>query len=398
MTVGIVDSGVNANHPDLAGAVTASVACIGTGGDDRRCNGSGDDSSGHGTAVAGLVAGRGIPGGMAGVAPGASLLAVRVLNPVCLPQLVGGVLCRLLTNSDDVNAGIRWAVDHGAQVVNVSIEAVSLVGLPIGPAVQYAWAHGVDVVAATGNQANLLMGPGYDGLPMVTVTAVDRNNSRSSYANNVGQVRWGIAAPGGETVGSCPSTQVLSTTKTGYGCWWGTSFAAPQVSGALALLRAMGANATQAAELLAATAQPLAPHEPDPVFGYGLLSVGRAVSSLPTLVLPGGEVAGFVGGGTGARASGAPSGPGGGTESGTGRGARSGGGSASTTSSTALSGSPSVALAPAGSNTGLGGRLRHFFARTTSGGGMEPWAGMAIGLLVGAAGALVYRLRQRELG
>jgi hypothetical protein len=57
-----------------------------------------------------------------------------------------------------------------------------------------------------------------------------------------------------------------------------------------------------------------------------------------------------------------------------------------------------VALAPAGSNTGLGGRLRHFFARTTSGGGMEPWAGMAIGLLVGAAGALVYRLRQRELG
>jgi hypothetical protein len=234
---------------------------------------------------------------------------------------------------------------------------------------------------------------------MVTVTAVARNLSRASYANNVGQVRWGIAAPGGETVGSCPSSQVLSTTRTGYGCWWGTSFAAPQVSGALALLRAMGANATQAAELLAATAQPLAPHEPDTVFGYGLLSVGRAVTSLPTLLLPGGGVAGFVGGsGAGPRASGASSGLGGGTGSGTGRGARSGGGSASTTSSTALSGAPSVALAPAGSNTGLGGRLRHFFARSTSGGGMEPWAGVAIALLLAAAGSLLYRLRQQKVG
>ena len=139
------------------------------------------------------------------------------------------------------------------------------------------------------------------------------------------------------------------------------------------------------------------------MFGYGLLSVGRAVTSLPTLLLPGGGVAGVLGGpgssGSGSDAGGSGVSSGGGrTGSGTGRGARAGGGSASTTSSTALSGSPSVALAPAGSNTGLGGRFRHFFGTSTSGGGMEPWAGVAIALLVAAAGALVYRLRQRELG
>jgi subtilisin family serine protease len=274
-TVAVIDTGIDAGHPDLVGAVVGSVSCVGTGGDQSRCGGSGPDGDGHGTAVAGLIAGRGVPRGMAGVAPGASLLAVNVYPP-CLAR----VLCRLLTNSDDISAGIRWAVNHGANIVNISIGADSVLGLPIGPAVQYAWQHGVDVVAATGNDANLLGGSGFGDLPVIAVTALARSGVRAGYADNVGSAKWGLAAPGGETSGKCPDSQVLSTTLTGYACWWGTSFAAPQVAGALALLRSLRLDAQQAVDRLLATAQPIAVHEPDPVYGYGMLSVGRAVAGV----------------------------------------------------------------------------------------------------------------------
>jgi subtilisin family serine protease len=392
-TIAVIDSGVNAGHPDLAGAVIGAVACLNTGGAASRCQGSGTDTDGHGTSVAAIAAGRGVPGGVAGVAPAASILAVKVLNDLCLPQLVGGILCRLTTNSDDVNAAIRWAVDHGAGVVNVSIEGVTLLGLPIGPAVQYAWQHGVIVVAATGNNANLLMGPGYDGMPLVSVTAVTRAGALASYANNIGAVRWGIAAPGGELLGSCPSTQVLSARVTGYGCWWGTSFAAPHVAGALALLRGMGLTAQQAVNQLIGSAKPLSSHPPDQVYGYGLLQIGQAVANvvsgvtppIPTTVAPVTSTPATGTAGVSHQPAADRSGAGG---SGTGRAGT--GGSPSPVPVPAALPLPAAASPKPAGVPSIGRAL----TRSTRHGGLEPWASVAIGLVVVAAGGTVYE-RQR---
>jgi subtilisin family serine protease len=395
-TIAVIDSGVNPVHPDLAGSVVGEVACLNTGGTASRCQGSGIDTDGHGTSVAAIAAGRGVPGGVAGIAPAASILAVKVLNNLCLPQLVGGILCRLTTNSNDVNAAIHWSVDHGASVVNLSIEGVTLLGLPIGPAVQYAWQHGVIVVAATGNNANLLMGPGYDGLPLMSVTAVNRGGGLASYANNIGPVRWGMAAPGGELIGSCPSTQVLSTRVTGYGCWWGTSFAAPHVAGALALLRSMGLTAEQAVNQLIGSARPLSTHPPDQVYGYGLLQIGVAATNvvgritppIPTTVAPAGSAPPVTPGGSHQPAPAAPA------------AGRSGVGGAGTSHTTATGPSPLPApgALPAVSSAPAGLSLGHALTRSSSHGGLEPWAGVAIGLVVAAAGGTVYERRRGVLG
>jgi subtilisin family serine protease len=380
VSIAIIDSGINPNHPDLAGAIVGSADCTNAGGDPNRCQAGGLDTDGHGTSVAAIAAGRGIPGGTAGVAPAASLLAVKVLNTLCLPQVLGGILCRLLTNSSDVNAGVHWAVDHGAKVVNLSIEGMTLLGLPIESSVQYAWQHGVNVVAATGNNANLLMGPGYDGLPLVSVTALNRSGGQASYANNVGPVRWGVAAPGGETVGSCPETQVLSARVSGYGCWWGTSFAAPHVSGALALLRSLGLDAQQAVDALIGSARQMSAHPPDQVYGYGVLQAGRAVLTQAvstTRAVPGGSPATTATPARSARSQtahvGTASGP------------------------SAPPGRPvsALPLPPAAAVTG-GGRpsIGRSLTETTHHGGLEPWA--AVGAVCLTLAAVLVLLERRK--
>lgn len=381
VSIAIIDSGINPDHPDLSGAIVGGADCTNTAGDPNRCQAGGVDTDGHGTSVAAIAAGRGIPGGTAGVAPAASLLAVKVLNDLCLPQVAGGILCRLLTSSNDVNAGIHWAVDHGAQVINLSIEGVTLLGLPIGSSVQYAWQHGVNVVAATGNNANLLMGPGYDGLPLVSVTALSRSGGQASYANNVGPVRWGIAAPGGETVGSCPTTQVLSATVSGYGCWWGTSFAAPHASGALALLRSLGLDAQQAVDALIGSARQLSPRTPDQVYGYGVLQVGQAVLTLP--VPPIRTVAGRSPTTTAKTVRPVSSHPP--------RPLAASGPSGPSPRPVAALPVPPAGVVPSGSRPSIG----HALTATTGHGGLEPWAAIGAACVTLAAALIILERRGR---
>src|SRR5689334_23634480 len=80
--IGIVDSGVNRNHEDIAGKVIASATCVNTNGNSGACAAGGEDINGHGTHVAGIAAantGNGV--GIAGVAPGAKLIVARVFQP-----------------------------------------------------------------------------------------------------------------------------------------------------------------------------------------------------------------------------------------------------------------------------------------------------------------------------
>ena len=108
--VGIVDTGVDLEHEDLAGKVVESTSCIGSQGDVAKCKGSAQDDQGHGTHVAGIASAiRDNGKGIAGVAPDAQLVVAKVLG------------ANGSGSTDDINAGIRWVVDHGARVVNLSL-------------------------------------------------------------------------------------------------------------------------------------------------------------------------------------------------------------------------------------------------------------------------------------
>lgn len=186
-TVGVVDSGVDFDHPDLAGKLLPGATFLGCG--TTSC-GDGDWGSGpaerqavkstHGTHVAGIAAaatGNGV--GIAGVAPDARILPVKVLDED------GG-------SFEDIALGIRYAVDHGADVVNLSlgalpgVQALTFTGViaDVQEAVVYARDRGVVVVAAAGNDfaAPLCGTPAFDA-GALCVVSTDKREARSVFSN-----------------------------------------------------------------------------------------------------------------------------------------------------------------------------------------------------------------------
>ena len=288
VTIAVVDSGVDLQHQDLRDKVVGQISCIGANGDPRACTGSAQDDNGHGTHVSGIALATTDNGlGIAGVAPDARLLAVRVLANDCSASG-----CTASGTAGDVSAGIRWAVDHGADVINLSLGGGSLqsaLGCSFCDAIDYAWSKGAIAVVAAGNDSVLPSGFGDE--PAVIVTATTRDDERASYSNAssglIRVARWPVAAPGGEAetdpsdcgTGGTPKG-VLSTYwsaghSNGYACLAGTSMAAPHVSGALAVLLSTGLSAQAAIDRLTATATDLGapgprrllrlrPHRPRP--------------------------------------------------------------------------------------------------------------------------------------
>lgn len=254
--IGIVDTGVDLDHEDLAGKVVAHANCVGSGGDPGRCQGSGQDDQGHGTHVAGIAAAiRGNGRGVAGVAPDAELVVAKVLAG----DGTG--------STADVSAGIRWVVDQGAQVVNLSLgDAAVLVGGllggdPLGATIQEAWNRGAVPVWASGN-SNML-GLGLEGLsaedvPAIMVGATGRDDRVTVYSTSTGSARWAVLAPGG--TGGVPDEDDIYSTfwqpgeENSYAYLAGTSMAAPHVSGLVALLLAMGLEPRAAVDRILATA------------------------------------------------------------------------------------------------------------------------------------------------
>ena len=105
--IGIVDTGVDLGHQDLAGKVVDNTSCINSGGDPSKCSGSAQDDNGHGTHVSGIAAADTNNGvGVAGAAPQAQLVVAKVLDSNGSGSF------------SDVNGGIKWVVDHGAKVVS----------------------------------------------------------------------------------------------------------------------------------------------------------------------------------------------------------------------------------------------------------------------------------------
>lgn len=236
VVVAVVDSGVDMDHPDL-------IENLLPGYDFVDKDEAPDDENGHGTHVAGIIAAVNNAVGVRGVAYGAKILPVRVLN-----QNGRG-------SSANIAAGIRYAADHGAGIINLSLGGCGS-SLAEQEAIQYARENGCLVVAAAGNDSAPTVAVGtYGGAAytpanypgVLTVMAADNTwelASFSNYDNNPGE--------GAEYELMAPGVDILSTTYDGgYGRMSGTSMACPAAAGAAAMLMGMGCSAEQTFELLA---------------------------------------------------------------------------------------------------------------------------------------------------
>ena len=260
VTIAVVDTGVNLAHPDLASKIVQGKNFVQDGRPP-------DDDNGHGTHVAGIAAALANNArGVVGVAPGARIMPVKVLD------------ARM--RGFDATEAIRWAVDHGADIINLSFSGSlqGVTGPPFDEAVRYAWSKGVICVAAAGN--TYLFDSGYADDPVVVVTATNRHDRKPHYANAVGQAKWGIAAPGGGGELDPKEDRVFSTWRHNrYAYNHGTSMAAPHVAGAAAILRGLGLTPEQTVSRLLATAKDLGRPGWDSTFGAGRLDVAAAVSA-----------------------------------------------------------------------------------------------------------------------
>ncbi|HVE45602.1 MAG TPA: S8 family serine peptidase [Acidimicrobiales bacterium] len=277
--IGIVDTGVELSHQDLAGKIVGNAACVGTGGDPGRCAaGGGGDTDRHGTHVAGIAAAFKDNGaGISGVAPGADLVVARVFEGSA----------RDGTYVSDVTAGIKFVVDNGAKVVNLSLgDSTPLRGELLGSTslnagIAYAWERGAVAVLAAGNTNYFGLGSAnYGDVNAVVVGATGRDDEPASYSSPTGNAKWALVAPGGNNARGGQSAQIFSTLPDNqYGYLQGTSMAAPHVTGALALLMSRGHSNREAVSTVLATVNRSVPCGPNSQNCRGRLDVACALGS-----------------------------------------------------------------------------------------------------------------------
>ena len=263
--VAVIDSGVNAAHPDLAGRLLP-------GRDFVQNDDTPQDGDGHGTHVTGVVVANKENGvGISSVAPGATVLPLRVLGDDGSGS------------TENVAKAIDYAVAKGAQVINLSLGSeVPLIGATgddtFNAALGRAAAANVTIVAAAGNNSvPICEQPSIAGR-LLCVGAVDRRGMRSFYSSSAGP--RGVMAPGGS---GAPITgeDVLSTWNDGkYQEVAGTSQASPHVAGVAALLVSLGMRGQAVADRILATATDAGPSGPDDMYGAGILNARAAVAGL----------------------------------------------------------------------------------------------------------------------
>jgi hypothetical protein len=261
--VGVLDTGVNVNHPEFrnSGRLLAGY---------NASNGSHDvsDTWGHGTHVAGIIAASADGVGMHGVAPGATLLPVKVF---------ADAFGTSSASSAEMDRGLLYAASHGARVINMSLGG----NAPTGNTALTRIASGNQtlVVVAAGNEGQSnpawparYAKEGWANGSIIAVGAVDANRQIARFSNRAGDAaNFYLVAPG---------VNVSSTYGDGYASLSGTSMAAPAVSGAAALI--MGywpyLKANQVAAILLNTADDLGAKGTDAIYGRGMLNVQRALS------------------------------------------------------------------------------------------------------------------------
>lgn len=278
-TIAVVDTGVDLQHPDLRANLVPGVDLVAGKSD---CPPGPQDENGHGTHVSGIAAAvtnNGI--GVAGTAPAAKIMPVRVLDASGSGDLA------------TVAAGITYAADHGADVINLSLGELPIVGQltelnqEIEDAVNHAWDRGSVVVAAAGNETFPLCEYPSFAQHAVCVAATDSRGLPSFYSNfPVNRSLIGVRAPGGVGSVFCEDDEDVWSTIwpgsdlecpggiSGYETLAGTSMATPFVSGVAALLAAQGLTNQQIVDRLKATSSNHGSY--DPVYGYGIVDADAA--------------------------------------------------------------------------------------------------------------------------
>ncbi|MFI1033232.1 type VII secretion-associated serine protease mycosin [Streptomyces sp. NPDC020951] len=275
ITVAVLDTGVEADHPDLAGNILTGKDMVGFGAKQ------GDDAwARHGTAMASIIAGHGHGydngEGVLGIAPEAKILPVRVILEDGDPQRTKA----RNTRGNALAEGIRWAADQGAEVINLSLGDDSASAHPEpaeDEAVQYALKKGSVVVASAGNGGekgdHISYPAAYPGV--IAATAVDRYGTRASFSTR----RWyaTVSAPGQDVVIADPDHK--------YYQGWGTSAASAYVSGAVALVKAAhpGLTPAQIKKLLEDTARNAPDGGRDDSRGYGFIDPAAAIKAAADL-------------------------------------------------------------------------------------------------------------------
>jgi subtilisin family serine protease len=226
-TIAIVDSGVDVHHPDLRDHIVQGIDLVDN--DDNPM-----DENGHGTHVAGIAAAVADNGrGIAGAAPCADIMPVRALGA---------------DGAGDENViadGIRWAANHGADVINLSLGEEGFVGRlrkggALNDAIVDATEAGAVVVAAAGNDGTAHFLSYRPDVDVVLVGAIDDNEEPADFST-FGDPRM-LAAPGVHILSTVPEypTELFKEGSHGYAYLDGTSMASPYVSGVAALLVAQG--------------------------------------------------------------------------------------------------------------------------------------------------------------
>ncbi|GAA5029065.1 S8 family serine peptidase [Microbacterium fluvii] len=266
--IAIIDTGIGRGPVEFQGAVVDGTDVSGVGADDGRTPVGAVDGD-HGSWVASLAAARGTgeDTGMIGVAPEAQLLSISV----------GFGASATVPFSEQIADAMYWAVDHGADVINLSLTT----NMPDwdqswDDAFLYAFDHDVVVVVAAGNRGS---GTSRVGAPatipgVLTVAGVDRDGEASVEASTQG-ITIGVAAPSEQLLGVSADGDLVE--------WSGTSGAAPIVAGIAALVRSAHPelDAANVINRIIRTADPAedATAVPDPIYGYGLVDAAAAVEA-----------------------------------------------------------------------------------------------------------------------
>ncbi|MDI6944085.1 S8 family serine peptidase [Microbacterium barkeri] len=267
-TIAVIDTGIAKGPVEFEGAVADGTDVSGVGSEDGRTPVGVQDQN-HGSYVASLAAGRGTgeDTGMIGVAPEADLLSISI----------GFGSSAAVPFDEQVAKAIVWAVDHGADVINLSFTTNTLDwDESWDDAFLYAFEHDVVVVVAAGNRAS---GTTVVGAPatipgVLAVAGVDTRGVASVGASTQG-ITIGVAAPSEQLLGVSATGDVVT--------WNGTSGAAPIVAGIAALVRSAhpDLDAANVINRIISTANrpPQVEDVPDPQYGYGLVDAEAAVSA-----------------------------------------------------------------------------------------------------------------------
>jgi type VII secretion-associated serine protease mycosin len=247
--VAVLDTGVDAGHPDLTGRIVSGYNTISNTSNTV-------DDNGHGTMTLGIIAANTNNGiGIAGVGWSAKAMPVKVLDSEGSGY------------DDDIAEGIDWAVAHGAKVINMSLGGPGDNAV-LHDAVKRAVAKGVVVVVAAGNDGTDVPQFPASYPEVIAVAATNASGALTDFSSYGSWVD--VAAPGWDII----STGVRSMTPSGYDPYWyctGTSCSAPIVTGIAALVKNKWPSWTpvQIAARIKATARDAGPRGADPYYGYG---------------------------------------------------------------------------------------------------------------------------------